>query len=699
MNANAKYSGIPWKSGGRDRDGIDCAGLVALFLREEFGIEIVAPESPQSAEEQNALCEQFLKNPREEKERGDVVFFRNKKNGKIQHVAAYLGDGKYLHIVKGYPSRIENGLTLIRRIGLRHAGAIPKEEADKVSAMLAGGQIGEASFWVALVISIVLSIASAFLMPRPKVPRFRNDHGRYGFDALITQSSSELPLPDILGRVTVAGNSPHTSAIDKTQTVSDVTVQGANKVVVLCAGPIEDIDQSNFNIKINGLQANNKYFHSNQPGFCIDPAQTKAEALTGSIDGHTNVPSCSIYKGTYDISVPVDVRAGYDRNFPVYGFSGCAYLVFRLINSTKYPSFNMTATVKGRLCRTFDEDGFIRTTVAAESLTGADGLKVRFKLANIDIEAVTALTVDGDPYTLMSETNQSGDVFWLNKTKGYIEFPTAPANAAVIEADYTYFEREWTQNPASHLVYLLTEPMRGKGFAESKIDFLSAVDLRDFSDETITWRNGNGYFEQTRYTCNYSIDVRKDIQEHIRAVLDSCYGYLFLSNGKWVMRARTSGNSVYSFNEDNILKDSFWSEKVDRTGRANQVKIFYYPDQTYNAENEAVRNDLTDQAARAERIGNNGIIDVSLKAPAIDNQVQAERYGEMILREDVQSRWACGFKTNIQGVALEIGDIVDVTHSSQSAWAAKLFRIEDISYDENDRMELKLSEYIPGCYL
>jgi hypothetical protein len=78
---------------------------------------------------------------------------------------------------------------------------------------------------------------------------------------------------------------------------------------------------------------------------------------------------------------------------------------------------------------------------------------------------------------------------------------------------------------------------------------------------------------------------------------------------------------------------------------------------------------------------------------------QAERLAATILGQEVRTRWACSFKTAIQGLALEPGDVVDVTHSSQPSWSAKLFRIEDVSHDQEDRMELKLSEYSEGYYI
>jgi cell wall-associated NlpC family hydrolase len=690
------YLNIPWRDGGMDRSGLDCRGLAWLWLKEHglIGPQPITPKATDGGKVTGHLTEltavPFLTT-------GDLIFFREKRTGRVNHVAIYLAGEGYLHTVKGCASRIDRNTTLIERLGWEVAGLIPGDRAEQVVAALRDPHLGGWETVILLIVSIALSAASAFLQSKPKLGQFRNSTGRYGFDQLFTQTSTTLPLPIILGAVTVAGNQPYQSLIDKSQPVSDATQQKINKVVVLGAGPVTGFDYTGNIVKINGLPYDNTYWHAS--GFALNPTQDKANAVDGTIGSEANRPSLTTYDAAHALSVPVDVRAQYDRNFPVYGFNGVAYLAFRLIDSSKLNQFNLTCTVKGMALRTFDASGFIVATATGESLTGADGSKVRFKLAQADIKAITSLTVNSEAYTAASADQPAGNVYRLNPTKGYIEFFTAPAMSATISVTYDYYPREWSQNPVSQIVYLLTEPIRGKGFSEAKIDWARAVEARDFCDEEIVWENASGTYIGPRFTSNYVLDYRKPIQEHIRAILDAFYGFLFLSGGQFVIKARTSGASVFSFNPANILKDSFFTEMIDRAQLANQIRIFYHSLDTLNAETEVVKDDLVNQENQAARVGNFGVKPETYRMLAVDSQQQAERLAQTILSENVNLKWIGELKTNLQGLALEPGDIIDVTHPSQPAWDQKLVRIEDLTLDEKDHLTLRFSEYFEGAYV
>ncbi len=683
------YVGIPWKDGGYDRAGADCRGLALLWLRENLGFQQPLPTPTQSADAILAGA-RWKHAPLE---RGDVVFYAEAKSRQIRHCAIFLGDHRELHAFRGCASRIVNGNVLLSRMQLIPAGVISPREAERLCRALADPQIGLTTAQVILlVVSIALSIAAAALAP--KLPRTGNKSGRYSDQATATQINPELPLPDSLGAVVHAGNAVYAQLPDRES--GDVGAGSLwNQIVVFASAPIAEFDYTG-SLFIKGISWTDAHWHtgSNYQGIAVNPPQAKAEAVTGTVQGDSGVPSVSLYTGSYAIAVPVDVRAQYDRSFPIYGLSGTAYLVFRLSDATKFAQFNVTVRVKGRLCRTFDADGFVVTTVTGESLTGADGAKVRFKLAHDDIVEVTALTVNGTSYSPISAEAQTGNVYHLNKLKGYVEFITAPAAAATISITYTYYPREWTQNPAMHVVYLLTEKSRGKGYGEDRIDWPRAVTMRDYCDQQIVW---NGAVE-ARYQCNYSIDSRKPLQEHLRAILDSCNGLLFLSGGKFVMKARSEGDSVMSFGESTILADTFNAELLDRSERANRIKLFYHSEESDNAETEVITDDLDDQHEREPRIGNDGIAEENLKLPAVTSQGQTERLGERLLAEQVNAVRACEFVTNIKGLPLEPGDIIDVTHSADPAWTARKAWIDDVQYDQNDRLKLRCFEYFEPAF-
>jgi hypothetical protein len=692
------YCGIPWKDGGRTRAGVDCVGLVWLWLTEQEKITGPAPRTNAATDAADFLQGGF--NP-EAVRRGDVVFFRETRSGRVRHVAIYLGEGRYLHIVNGAVSRIENGLKLLRRLGYVPAGSIPPTEAERLAAALSDEELGWAETIVLLIVSLLLSVVSHLLSP--SLSGFKNRAGRYGDNALLTQRNPEVPLPDILGSAVVAGNSVYQQLPDKNAALSNSPPQKWNQVIVLASAPTEEIVTES--LQINGVSFQDKSFYDGSAldGVALDPEQTKAEAVTGTINNDTHVPSVSIYLGTHDIAVPVDVRAQYDRNFPIYGFSGCTYLVFRLADSSKFQNFNVTCKVKSRLCRTFDSNGFTVLTASAESLSGANGSKVRFKLSKNDIKAVSSLTVNGTSYTELSASSQTGNRFHLNKVKGYVEFITAPANGATITITYTYYERQWTENPASQVIYLLTEKGRGKGFDENRISFPDAVEARDYCDEEITWLSSNGSVTGPRYRTNYALDYRKPIQDHIQALLDACYSMLFLSNGKFVLRALKDEESVFSFDTSNILLDdngssSFEATLNDRAPKANRVKLFFHSDDTLNSETEVAADDEANQRERSERLGNNGVVEENLKLPAVTTLSQAERLAETYLRNHIGSNWTYRWKTNIQGLALQPGDLVDVTHPSLPSGAAFL-RIESLEHDEHDRLVITANEHVPSAFI
>lgn len=87
--AVASYIGSPYKAGGMSRRGFDCSGFVCKIFKEVFNIEL--PRS--SSQMKNCGRRITLRSA----SAGDLVFFRNHRIGRINHVGIYMGGGRFAH--------------------------------------------------------------------------------------------------------------------------------------------------------------------------------------------------------------------------------------------------------------------------------------------------------------------------------------------------------------------------------------------------------------------------------------------------------------------------------------------------------------------------------------------------------------------------------------------------------------------------
>lgn len=85
----ARYIGIPYRYGGMSRRGTDCSGLVCLVFREANDAKL--PHSTKMLRELGRRVS--VKNATS----GDLVFFRRRIYGRVNHVGIYLADGTFIH--------------------------------------------------------------------------------------------------------------------------------------------------------------------------------------------------------------------------------------------------------------------------------------------------------------------------------------------------------------------------------------------------------------------------------------------------------------------------------------------------------------------------------------------------------------------------------------------------------------------------
>lgn len=119
------FIGLPWQTGGRDFNGVDCVGLVALAARELFGLDWAELEVSFVYDDAEGDLKRLEKiaDAVAEPRSGDVLVFRFR--GAL-HTGIFVEGGRVLYIVYGGKSRT----TRYHRWFQEHAVAFYRRRGD-----------------------------------------------------------------------------------------------------------------------------------------------------------------------------------------------------------------------------------------------------------------------------------------------------------------------------------------------------------------------------------------------------------------------------------------------------------------------------------------------------------------------------------------------------------------------------------------
>lgn len=135
-----RYIGLPFKDHGRDREGLDCWGLVRLVMAEQMGIALPSFVTEYDRTSDTKRISGLIAREaglwraiqRGEEKQGDVIVLR--LQGHPLHVGLVLGDCQMLHVERGISCAIEKytGPRWAERIyGIyRHSGRTEKTGRD-----------------------------------------------------------------------------------------------------------------------------------------------------------------------------------------------------------------------------------------------------------------------------------------------------------------------------------------------------------------------------------------------------------------------------------------------------------------------------------------------------------------------------------------------------------------------------------------
>ena len=91
------WMGVPYRSGGSSRSGIDCSAFTMQVLEQCCGYKL-----PRTSKQQHAFCQPAAIASLSS---GDLLFYATRGRG-VSHVGIYLGNGKFAH------ASVSNGVTV-----------------------------------------------------------------------------------------------------------------------------------------------------------------------------------------------------------------------------------------------------------------------------------------------------------------------------------------------------------------------------------------------------------------------------------------------------------------------------------------------------------------------------------------------------------------------------------------------------------
>ena len=248
----------------------------------------------------------------------------------------------------------------------------------------------------------------------------------------------------------------------------------------------------------------------------------------------------------------------------------------------------------------------------------------------------------------------------------------------------------FTTNPAWCLLDYLTNTRYGKGIDIADIDIPSFYTASTIADTQVTPYSGGS--DINLFDCNAVIDTGQKLIDNTRTLLKGMRGFLPYAQGKYKLIIETTGSSVLTLNENNIIGGIKVSSER-KNEKYNRVQVnFINPDKNYQS--DTIVYDTNHSTLKTEDGGflQEGVIDL----PTITSPYQALEFGEIVLQRS-RNNLGLELTANYEAMNLAIGDIVAVS-SSITGFSSKPFRVVGMAINPSFEVALSLIEHQDAWY-
>lgn len=264
---------------------------------------------------------------------------------------------------------------------------------------------------------------------------------------------------------------------------------------------------------------------------------------------------------------------------------------------------------------------------------------------------------------------------------------------------------DYSENPAMIIRDYLINTTFGSGryINESMIDEDSFKDAANYCDEMVTSFDTQGRtITEPRYRLNIVINSKRSYLENLQSMLACCAGYLVFTKGQVAMRIERADNPVYVFDDDNIIQGSMSYTAASSTESPNKLNMKYIEPTLDWTSVSAIVEDLADQ--KQQPIGRGKIVEKDVELIGVTSQCQALRLGK-IYRDLIRlCPISIEFKTAMQALNLEPGDVVTISHNVvlednkvQPLFKDMPVRITEIR-DDSGTYTIKAQQYNASIY-
>jgi len=228
---------------------------------------------------------------------------------------------------------------------------------------------------------------------------------------------------------------------------------------------------------------------------------------------------------------------------------------------------------------------------------------------------------------------------------------------------------EWSNNPAVCIYDFMRNKRYGVGIDEQFIDTTSIIDVANTLDDE-------------GYEMNTCIVARENALDTLNKLLASCRTMLIWSQGKFRLKFLEYEAPVESFDESDILADSFSFNLPSIQDHPNTLIVRYVnEDSDYIQEEFKIHN--PDALAANEEENSTEIV-----LSGVTDYETAYKCGVYQLeRRLLDPRFT--FTAGPKAIVLEAGDVIEVTHSLPG-WVDQLVRIEGLKHLSSNEIQLEV---------